>query len=149
MAEQEAQRTLAQYMADAKIEGVDPGEFLLELIYRAKARLGFYTQHALTLTADQMSWGRTKSATGGQNKGDTFEAKPHFWLVQMREAELDAARLCVDALKVGLKQREIDIAERMADKLVPVIDAFLDAFDIDPAQPENAQKIERALQLVA
>jgi hypothetical protein len=147
--EQEAARTLAQYVAAAEAEGIEPGEFLLKLLYSARARQQFYMSRALTLDDAEMGWGKVRSATGGQNKGDTLEAKPHFWIVQWEKAEQDAGRLCVDALKVGVLQRQIDLTEKMAERLMPILDAVLVEFQIDPSRPENAEKIEQVLRLVS
>jgi hypothetical protein len=146
-AEAEAERTLAQYMRDDR--DVDPGEVLLNLICTGWAKVKFYRQQVIKLEPAQMVWGMTKLATGGQNPGETFEAKPNIWITLLDQAENAVGRYCVDALRVGLKQREIDIAERMAERLMPMLDAVLAAFGHDPQAPDVAETVERALRLVA
>jgi hypothetical protein len=146
LAEAEANRVLGLYQRTEM--DVDPGEALLDLICWGHAKVGYYRKKVLALEADDVVWGITKRATGGKDKGDTLEAKPNAWVVLLREAEQDLARYCVDALKVGLKQRELDIAARMADKIMPILDAVLAEFGHDPGEPEVAEKVERILRAV-
>jgi hypothetical protein len=146
LAEAEANRVLGLYSRTEM--DIDPGEALLDLICWGHAKVGFYRKKALALDPADVIWGITKRATGGKDKGDTFESKPNAWVVLLREAEVDLARYCVDALKVGLKQRELDIAARMADKIMPILDAVLNEFGHDPALPEVAEKVERILRAV-
>lgn len=146
LAEAEATKILATYARDAG--DVDPGEKLLDLICWGSAKVNFYRQRVLLLKPSEYTWGRTRSKTGGDDRGTTHEAKPNAWVVLLREAEQDLARFCVDALKVGLKERELDIAARMADKIVPILDAVLAEFGHDPKLPEVAEKVARVLRAV-
>lgn len=147
-----AETRLAQLEADGVLaaydrgDDVDPGEKLLDLICWGSARVNYYRSRVVMLADEDVVWGLSKTATGGKDVGDTYEAKPNAWIVLLREAENDLARLCVDALRVGLKQRELDIAAKMADKILPILDAVLEAFGHDPSQPEVAQKVERILR---
>jgi hypothetical protein len=144
LAQQETARVLATYAREDV--DADPAEVLIDLICWGNAKVKYYRSRALDLTEDELVWGRTKSATGGKDKGDTYEAKPNIWAVLQREAEQDVARYCVDALRVGLKQMELDIAARMADKIMPILDAVLAEFGHDPGLPEVAQRVERILR---
>lgn len=151
-ARQAAEQRLAQAEADGilaaydRADDVDPGEALIDLICWGHAKVGYYRSRVQALDDQDMVWGLTKTATGGKEAGDTYEAKPNVWVGLLREAEQDLARYCVDALKVGLKQRELDIAARMADKIVPILDAVLAEFGHDPAEPDVAQRVERVLR---
>lgn len=143
---QEAERLMATY-ADPDPD-VDPGDILLDLIVWGRAKVKFYRAQVLALEPEDVVWGMTKRATGGKDKGDTHEAKPNLWTVLLREAEMDLRGLVVDALKVGLKQREVDMAERLADRLMPMLDAVVQGLGHDPTAPDVAEKVERALRLV-
>lgn len=155
-AKAKAARRLAELNAEAimlKYAAIDPtadpGEILFDLIVHGNAAVKFFRARVAAIAddvPDDLVWGRTKEATGGKDKGVTFEAKPNAWLALLQSAERDLAANCVNALKVGLKQRELDIAARMADMLLPLLDSVVKALGHDPDAPEVAQVIQLALK---
>ena len=146
MAEQEAVKTLAQYIVEG--DDRDPGVILLERISVASGLARFYQQQTLTLSNEDHIWGRSKDVTGGKDAGTTYEAKPHMWVVLWEKWEAKLHALCVDALKVGLKQRELDIAQSYAGAWATAIEGIVRALGHNPADPETAEVIVRHLRVV-
>lgn len=145
-AERLTQKVLAAY---ARPEGdADPAMVLIDLITWGNAKVNFYRAQVLRLRTSAFTWGRTRDKEGGDDRGTTYEAGVNTWVSLLSEAEQVLARQCVDALKVGLKQRELDIAARMADMMLPILDAVLKEFGHDPNAPEVAEKVERILHSV-
>lgn len=142
---EKAEKTMAKYVT--RVDDADPGEVLLDLICEGFGTVKFYRAQRDALDLDEFTWGRTKEVDGDVVVGNgplaslqnavstTSEAKPNIWVVLLREAEKDLAGYCVDALKVGLKQREIDIAERAADQALPVLKAFVAAMGLELSDP--------------
>lgn len=146
--EQGAHMRLSAYMADAP--DADPGEVILDLIAKGFAKVKFWRARVAELE-DQgvdLEWGIVRRATGGKDKGDTYEARPHLALTELRHAEQDLRTLCIDALRVGLKQREIDIAERHGEAILRVLDGILNDLGMNPNDPKTAKVVARHLRAV-
>ena len=145
--EMEAKKTLAEYLIEG--DDRDPALILLERISVASCMTRFYTQQVHTLSDQEHIWGRTKEISGGKDAGTTYEAAPHAWVVLMDRWENTLARLCVDALKVGLKQRELDIAQEQGDRIVALLEGIVTDLGHDPADPAISGIIVRHLRLIS
>lgn len=149
---QEAVAIMARYAE--RDHDADPGELLLDLICWTSGEVKFYRAKVQEAAMsgdedDALVWGITKQVTGGKDAGTTSEAKPITWLALYDAAKDRLQKYCVDAIKVGLKEREIRMAERQADTIVAMIDGILTQLGHNPAAPEVAQVVAGQFRLHA
>jgi hypothetical protein len=153
-------RKAAQRMAEKKIIDLaqtfgtpdvdaDPGEVILERIGVLAGHVRWLQARVENLTPEEVVWGTTIIKTGGQDEGATEAAEPNVWVTLYERWNSALVKLCIDALKVGLKEREVRIAEQQGAAIIGLLDGLLADFGIDPDLPENAAKVARHLQLVA
>lgn len=144
---------------------VDPGEELLDLIcwtaghvrwLRARVQdiqgevsTVLHTEdddEPVAATRDGLVWGVTKNKVGGDDGGTTYEAKPNIYLALYNSETDRLAKLCTDAIKIGLKEREVRLAERQGDLLMRVLDGVLGELGHNPSDPKIAGTVERHLR---
>lgn len=136
--------SLGEYVPDS-----DPGEVILEQIGWRVGHVRWLRARAQAVDPDALTWGRTKDKVGGQDGGVTFEAKPNAWVVLYFEQARELERLCVEAVRCGLEERRVRLAEQQADQWVRLIDGVLSELGHDPDDPRTARVVERHLRLVA
>jgi len=153
--EQQARRALESFGAPA--EGVgDPGQVLVDLIEVSAGLMDFYREQVRDLDPGALVWGVTKTKataagsmlltfghTGSEDDEDSeigltdFGSAPSneveskaavsMWL-QLFDAERDRlANLAVAALKAGVQERQIQLAEKQGQAVGTVIRQILDA----------------------
>jgi hypothetical protein len=135
-------------LGELVITDVDPGEQLLELIAITAAEVRWFRSRVYDIDAADLVWGKTKHATGGQNKGDTYEASKNAWLALYHERADKLAALCAEAIKIGLKEREVRLAEQQADLIVKLLEGVLGDLGHDLADPNTAAVVSRHLRVV-
>ena len=156
----QTRRKAAQRMAERKIIDLaqtfgtpdvdaDPGELILERIGVLAGHVRWLQARVENLQPEEVVWGTTIIKTGGQDEGTTEAAAPNAWVTLYDRWNTALVKLCVDALKVGLKEREVRIAEQQGTAIISLLDGLLTDFGIDPDLPENAAKVARHLQLVS
>ncbi|MGN6609992.1 MAG: hypothetical protein ACTHMS_23650 [Jatrophihabitans sp.] len=129
---------------------VDPSDIVAQQLVIRLARVQWFAaQVGEVIERDPrgLVWGRTKKKVGGDDHGTTSEAKPNAWYVLFAEAERDLERLSLEAMKVGLEERRVRLAESHAEMLVRVLDAVLVDLGHDPNDPETAAVVERHLRI--
>ena len=148
------------------VPGVDPGEIVAERIAARLGHVRWLHARVATLEPEALSWGLTKRKTAvaretsdeegierrqfaGTDEGDTHEARPNIWYAMYCEASEKLERLCIEAIKVGLDERRVRIAEQQADVWVRLIDGVLVELGHNPNDPQTAEIVARHLELVA
>lgn len=104
---------------------VHPAQALLELVHWKAAEVDYWRSKVAELEHDELTWGKTKTKTGGDDHGTTEEAKPHIALVLLRQAEQDLAAYAAAALKAGVDAALVQVARSQADSLARVIRLLL------------------------
>lgn len=137
-------RTLGEY-----VPGVDAGDVISESIGWRMGHVRWLRARAMAVDEDAVIWGKTKDKVGGQDGGVTFEAKPNAWVVLYFEQLEKLEKLCIDALRYGLDERRVRLAEQQADQWVRLIDGVLAELGHNPDDPRTAEVVERHLRLVA
>ena len=84
-----------------------------------------------------LTWGTTKVKTGGDDAGTTQEAKPSVWYELYTRERAHLIRVCSEAIRAGVEERRVRLAEQQGDLLALAIRQILDAFGLsgDPRVP--------------
>lgn len=166
--EEQARRVMVTY--GERVE-VDPGEEMLDLICWTaghvrwlRARVQELEETTATIRVEDddaedghrqqarakhsLVWGVTKDKIGGDDSGTTYEAKPNIYLALYNSETDRLAKLCADAIKIGLKEREVRLAERQGEAMMRVLDGVLAELGHNPADPAVAGTVERHLRAV-
>lgn len=100
-------------------------------------------RHALT-------WGTTKVKTGGEDSGTTQEAKPSIWYALYENERKHLVVVCTAALRAGVEERRVRLAEQQGDLVATAIRRILDALNLTPAQQQLVgQVVPRELRAIA
>jgi hypothetical protein len=94
-------------------------------------------------------WGKTREKTGGQDWGQTEEATPNIWL-RLYQTERDhLVKVCSAAIKAGIEERRIKLAEQQGELVAHAIRAILADLNLNAEQqarvPEVVPRHLRAL----
>lgn len=98
----------------------------------------------------QLTWGTTKVKEGGEDRGTTQEAKPSIWYVLYEAERKHLVTVCAAALKAGVEERRVRLAEQQGDLVAMVIRRILDDLDLTPEQAGRVgEVVPRHLRAIA
>ena len=94
-----------------------------------------------------LTWGTTKVKTGGDDAGTTQEAKPSLWYELYARERAHLIRVCSEAIRAGVEERRVRLAEQQGDLLALAIRRILEAFGLadDPRVPEVVPGVLREI----
>ena len=140
--EEEARRQLA---ALGEPEQVDPAEALLHLISWKYGEVKWLRQRVQDLPADELTWGIAQTDVGVGPEGPidkvTEKASPSVWWALLRQAEDQLANYAERALRAGLEERRVRMAEQQGNMVHAVMMAIFDRLDLTPSQWETVQMV--------
>jgi hypothetical protein len=94
-------------------------------------------------------WGKTRRKTGGEDWGETEEAAPNIWLKLYQQERNHLVKVCSEAIKAGIEERRVRLAEQQGALVAQAIRAILDDLHLTPDQtariPEIVPRHLRAL----
>lgn len=94
-------------------------------------------------------WGKTKEKQGGEDWGQTAEAVPNVWLRLYQQERDHLVKVCSAAIKAGIEERRIQLAEQQGALVAQAIRAILGDLQLTPEQqarvPEVVPRHLRAL----
>lgn len=149
-----AEANLQQAEAQAAVElfaarrDIEPGQALLELVQWTAGEVDYWRQEVRQVERDALVWGVTREKTGGSvpdvaGPDDeqfvaapevTREAKPNVAYQMLIDAQNRLAAYCVAAIKAGVAERQIRLAEQQGALLADVIRAILADLHLTKAQ---------------
>lgn len=141
LAEQAVERAMVTFGQRVEVE--DPGEEFFDLICWSAGHLRWLRARIQVLDEDALTWGVTRNKTGGDDAGTTEEAGTHALLALYERREERHAKLCAEAIRIKLSEREVRLAERYGDMMTTVFDGVLAELGFDPEDPAIAEIIER------
>jgi hypothetical protein len=151
---QKAERRMAEQRAldlvrtfGVPLDNADPGVIILERISALAGHVKWLQIRVEELAPEQVVWGKTMEKVGGKDAGTTKEARPNVWVELYERFDKQLQKLCIEALKVGLQERQVRIAEREGAAICNLLDGLLRDFGIDPLAPESAEKVAKHLRL--
>lgn len=122
LAEQHAADAVATYGLPVEI---DPGEALIDEVHRTYGHVMWLLDRVREVSPEALVWGQTdetsKSATDFPGVDRTWQAKPNVWLdLYSRERDRLIA-VTTAALKAGIDERRLRLAERDATAAVEAV----------------------------
>lgn len=79
-------------------------------------------------------WGTTRRKTGGEDWGETQEAAPNVWLRLYQTERTHLVKVCSEAIKAGIEERRVRLAEQQGALVAQVIRAILADLDLSAEQ---------------
>ena len=92
-----------------RVEG-DPIAHMLDVIAYQAGMVAYWRSVVESLDDDSLTWGATKVNDGPT--GTTEEAKPHIAYSLLDEAQSKLVRYCAEALRAGVAERQVRLAEQ-------------------------------------
>lgn len=127
-----------------------PEQAILEEIHRSAGIVAWLEREIRALSSDELTWGKVREKTGGDDWGTTDEARPHVLLTLYREERRHLVHVCATALRAGVEERRVRLAEQQGSLLVQVIRAILTDLRLtDEQQARVPQIVPRHLRAVA
>lgn len=158
VAEQEARETMTKAVLTLGLPiDVDPGKALLDEIHMTAGHVQWLREKVQELEPEALVWGRTQHDDGVGPQGvvdvTTEKAAPSVWYeLYMKERE-HLAKVCALALRAGIEERKVKLAESQGLLVADVIRRILGALGLTPEQqqlvPEIVPRELRALAVGA
>lgn len=136
-AEVALRRGLAAAYGD-EVPDVDPKEALVAAVAWKYAEVVWLRGRVADLDESQLTWGKVRDKSGGDDYGVTQEARPHVWLSLLHEAERDLVRFSRDAVAAGIEERRIEIEQDKAALVTAAFRAALGVLSLLPADRDLA-----------
>ena len=129
----------ARRAADTLAVPIDttPEQALLDEVKRAAGMVAFYQARIIEVdetNRDDLVWGKTKDDKSGEFPGPTYEAAPNVWLTLFNQERDRLVRVAAAAIKAGIEERRVKLAESEGVLVAAVIRRILDQLQLTPAQ---------------
>lgn len=124
---------------------VDPGKALLDEIHWTAGHVAWLREKVQELEADELVWGKEKHEDGVGPQGvvdvTTEKAGPNVWYdLYLKERE-HLAKVCALALRAGIEERRVKLAENQGLLVADVIRRILNALGLTPEQQQLVPEI--------
>ncbi len=147
LAEQEAARQVATLGLPVDIT---PTDALLQEVQWTAGHVQWLRGKVAELEEQDLVWGQTKVKEGGDDRGTTEEAKPNVWYVLYEAERKHLVTVCAAALKAGVEERRVRLAEQQGDLVALAITRILAALDLTPDQQARVPEVvPRELRVIA
>lgn len=111
-----------------------PQQAMLDEVHRTAGHVAWLQEQVRALTPDELAWGVTKVKEGGDDRGTTEEAVPNALLRLYQDERDRLVRVCAAALRAGIEERQVRLAEQQGALLVDLIRGILDDLKLTPEQ---------------
>ena len=137
---------------------IDPGQALLDLIAAKHGEVLWLRAMVQSIEREKLTWGTADHESGVGQQGPidkiTEKAAVNVWWEMLRKAEDQLASYSSQALRAGIEERRVRIAENQGNLIVGVIRRILDRLQLNNEQrglistvvPEEIRAIGRAEQ---
>lgn len=140
--EDQARADAARFAARTDIH---PADALLELVHYQAGIVTYWRTRVEDVTDDDLEWGVTQHREGSGPEGPidvtTKEAGPHIAYRLLTEAQDKLAAYASAALKAGVEERRVKVAEQQGQAVAGAIRAILDALNLTPEQAELVPRV--------
>jgi hypothetical protein len=104
---------------------IHPADALLELVQWTAGEVDYWRQRVRVLEEQELTWGVTRVKEGGDDRGTTEEAKPNVAYVMLVDASNRLEKYSTAALKAGVDERRVRLAEQQGMLVQGVLIAVL------------------------
>ena len=138
-----AERRLAVAAAEKEVarlgvrRDIHPAEALLELVHWTAGEVDYWRARVVEIAdtdEDALTWGVTRVKDGGDDRGTTSEAGPTVAYRMLTDASNRLAAYAAAALKAGVDERRVRIAEQQGRLVADVIRGILTDLNLTPEQ---------------
>ena len=114
---------------------ISPTEALLEEVRWTAGHVAWLRSRVQELEQhggepDPLVWGVTRVKEGGDDYGTTSEAKPSIWYELYARERTHLIKVCDAAIRAGVEERRVRLAEQQGDLLALAIRQILEAFGL-------------------
>lgn len=114
-----------------------PEQALIDEVKRAAGMVAFYqarVEEVDQTNREDLVWGMTKNDMSGEFPGPTYEATPNTWLQLWNQERDRLVRVAAAAIKAGIEERRVKLAEQEGALVAAVIRRILDSLNLTPEQ---------------
>lgn len=148
IAEADAEKVLRRFGEPVE---TTPSEALLDAVKWTAGYVAWLRGKVAEVATDEdLIWGVTRNKSGGEDRGTTEEAKPNAWLSLLGEWHDRLVKICSEAIRAGIEERRVQLAESQGELIVQVIRGILTDLQLTPVQEAKvAEVVPRHLRSVA
>lgn len=139
VAEAEAAREMERAMVTLGLPvDIDPAKALLDEIHWSAGHVAWLRSKVQDMQAADLVWGRTQTDNGVGPQGPvdmtTEKAGPTVWLEMYNQERDRFHRVCALALRSGIEERRVKLAESQGDLVAAVVNRILNRLGLTPSQ---------------
>ncbi|UVY83805.1 hypothetical protein NLU66_16585 [Brachybacterium sp. NBEC-018] len=141
LAEQEAAKAVRLFSAPVD---VDPARALVDLVQWTAGEVAYWRTQVKQLADEDpkaLTWGVTRIKDGGTDGGTTLEATPNIAYRMLTDAQDRLAKYAAAALRAGVEERRVKLAEDQGALVAQAIRSILDQLDLTPAQVSRVPEV--------
>lgn len=141
LAEQEAAKAMRLFAAPVEI---DPARALVELVQWTAGEVAYWREQVRALADEDpkaLTWGVVREKVGGEDYGTTLESKPNVAYLMLTDAQDRLAKYAAAALKAGVEERRVKLAEDQGELVARVIRSILDQLNLTSEQQARVPEV--------
>lgn len=113
---------------------IAPDQAILDEVHRTAGHVAWLEQQIRALAPEALIWGVTRVKEGGDDRGTTEEAATHGMLKLYQQERAHLVKVCAEALRAGIEERRVKLAERDGALVAQAIRAILADLQLTAAQ---------------
>lgn len=117
---------------------IDPAKALLDEIHWSAGHVAWLRSKVQEIQDAELVWGRTQTDNGIGPQGpvdmSTEKAGPNVWLELYNQERDRFHRVCALALRSGIEERRVKLAEQQGDLVAAVVNRILNRLGLTPSQ---------------
>ena len=113
---------------------VTPAEALLQEVQHTAGHVAWLREQVRDTDPRALVWGTTRVKDTPMGEEETREAKPNVWYDLYARERAHLVRVCEAALKAGVDERRVRIAEQQGELVAAAITRILNALTLTPQQ---------------
>lgn len=120
---------------------VDPAQALLEEVHRTAGHVAWLGTVVAQLRKGDLGWGVTKVKRGGDDWGETHEAKLNVYLALYQDERKHLTKVCETAIRAGVEEKRLTLETHRAELMVKMLEMVFGELELTPAQSEKLEEL--------